>query len=371
MPTIQLDAGGFSNFYTDDGAIRGRTIIDVYGKIGVGTVNISPREIARGPAEIDALRAGSSIPFLSANLVEQGSGKSRYTPSLTLKAGKYTIGLVGVCDRSQQQWPIDGGGTLAAADPVAAAAPVVAALDKQCDLVILLAAVQSRNLKDMLPKLPGVDLVLGADGYTTSYQPFSYSGVYACYAGNQGKRLGVLHLKLRKGGITSLEQKMTMLKKNLPEDADIKALVDAAKKEIEKQALSDDGRRQKLLEKVNPDYLGYTACRNCHRGAYDAWRKTKHFTAFNPIINAKKVSEAFCLRCHTTGFGYGGYVDISITPRMAHVQCEACHGPGAKHAKDPENVKTTRLAAKGCTSCHDKDNSPNFDFDAYWTKITH
>jgi len=368
---LHLDAGGFSNFYSDDGAVRGRTIIDVYGKIDVAAVNITPREIARGPAEIDALRDGSSIPFLSANLVEQGSGKPHYTPSLTLKAGKYTIGLVGVCDRVQSQWPLDGGGTLVTADPAEAAAQAVAALDKQCDLVILLAGVQSRNIKDMLAKLPGVDLVLGADGYTTSYQPFRYGEVYASYVGNQGKRLGILELKLRKGKITAFEQKMTMLRNSFPEDAGIKVLVDAAKKEIEKELLSGDVERRKLLEQVNPDYLGYTACRSCHREPYNAWRLTKHFTAFNPIINAKRIGESFCLRCHTTGYGYGGFIEISLTPRMAHVQCEACHGPAAKHAADPENVRTSRLAAKGCTSCHDRDNSPNFDYDAYWAKIAH
>jgi hypothetical protein len=338
----------------------------------VGAVNISTRELGRDPSAIDALREGSQLPFLSANIVEQSSGKPHFTPSVKLKAGDLTIGVVGISDRAQSDWNLPGGGKLVTVDPVEAAAPVVAELDKECDLVILLAAVQARNLESMLKRLPGVDLVLGADGYTTSYQPFHYGDVYACYSGNQGKRLGVLRLKLGKGKVASLEQEQVYLRMNFPEDADIKAIVDAAKKEIEKSVLSEDAKRQKLLEKVNPDYLGYTACRSCHRDAYEAWRKTAHFTAFNPIVNAQKVGDSFCLRCHSTGFGYGGFIEISLTPRMAHVQCEACHGPGGKHAKDPKKVRTSRVAGeKGCVACHDKDNSPNFTFDAYWAKIAH
>jgi hypothetical protein len=373
VPLLQLDAGGFSNFYSNDGSIRGRAIIDVFSKIGVGAVNLSSRELAGNPASLDSLSDGTQIPFLSANIVNQATGKPYYTPSLKLKAGNLTIGIVGICDRSPNEWSLNNGsGKLVTSDPVQAAAPVVASLSKECDLVILLAAVQARNLPDMLKGLPGVGLVLGADGYTTSFQPFHYGDVYASFSGNQGKRLGVLELKLRNGKITAIEQKHTLLNPSYPEDPDVKAIVEAANKEIEKLSLSEDAKRRQLLEKVNPDYLGYTACRGCHREAYDAWRKTKHFTAFNPVVNTKKIGDAFCLRCHTTGYGYGGFIDISLTPRMAHVQCEACHGPGGKHAKDPNNVKTSRVAGeKGCLACHDKDNSPNFDFKAYWTKIAH
>jgi hypothetical protein len=61
-------------------------------------------------------------------------------------------------------------------------------------------------------------------------------------------------------------------------------------------------------------------------------------------------------------------------------QCENCHGPGSRHVElaeagedNPgESVRLTKANAKArCETCHDGDNSPDFEFEAYWKKVEH
>jgi hypothetical protein len=81
--------------------------------------------------------------------------------------------------------------------------------------------------------------------------------------------------------------------------------------------------------------------------------------------------------------------------------CENCHGPGADHVAaewgddelTDEQINARREAMRmkivenegnmegqvfktgsvvdNCMQCHDLDNSPDFDFQAYWPKVRH
>ena len=116
-----------------------------------------------------------------------------------------------------------------------------------------------------------------------------------------------------------------------------------------------------------------------------------------------------CLSCHVTGwnpqqfFPYAsGFMGLEKTPHLTDNGCENCHGPGASHVaaesgeidaegcrtrafmratmrlkivenegnKDGQEIKNA-VVVKMCLDCHDLDNSPEFDFQAYWPKVEH
>ena len=372
MPTIHLDAGGFSNFYRDEGEVATKAILEAYAMMGVGAVNVAQREFDAGMANVEEVAASTEIPFLSCSILAETDSSPIFTPYVVLTAGEYKIGVIGVCDRKDGEWTASNGRAVKLADPVEAVKPLAAKLARETDLVILLANVYSRRVETIAPLMPGVDIVLGSDGFSTTYGDAKAGKAYYAYTGRQGKRLGVMEVTMGNGGMRRAVQKTVVLDKRLPEDPDVKALVDEANAEMEKIRTGVGIGMDELLEKVNPDYLGYTACRSCHAEAYETWRRSKHFVAFNPLISAQKTTDHACLRCHTTGYGDGGFVDIRVTPRMVHVQCETCHGAGADHAKSPDSFGMPREAGEAvCIECHDDLNSPNFDFDTYWAKIQH
>jgi hypothetical protein len=75
--------------------------------------------------------------------------------------------------------------------------------------------------------------------------------------------------------------------------------------------------------------------------------------------------------CHTTGYGLpDGFQSLARSQTRVAVGCESCHGPSQAHADRPTR-RTPFTARDRCTRCHDHENSPQFVFEAYWSKIEH
>ncbi len=103
-------------------------------------------------------------------------------------------------------------------------------------------------------------------------------------------------------------------------------------------------------------YLGAAKCKMCHMKQYKAWEKMKHSKNFASLVGPEKKNPE-CLKCHTTGFGVGGY-DVSKSAaenkKFENVQCESCHGPGSKHFKAPkaQRKSTIEMKTTACANCH-------------------
>ena len=120
-----------------------------------------------------------------------------------------------------------------------------------------------------------------------------------------------------------------------------------------------------------PGYVGTTACLKCHVEAETVYRKTKHPLAYVSLVQVGKQHHLDCVSCHVTGWQQPqGVCRIDQTAGRQDVGCEACPGPGSAHVKQPLKTNIVRAAEpKICIGCHDRDNSPHFDFDAYFAKI--
>jgi mono/diheme cytochrome c family protein len=138
-------------------------------------------------------------------------------------------------------------------------------------------------------------------------------------------------------------------------------------------------------------YIGAKKCKACHMKQFKAWKKTNMATSFENLKPGVKVEEkkkvgqdpdkdyttdAECLKCHTTGYGQGGFVSMEKTPKLAGVQCESCHGPGGdfkKIMKKNKKFKLSEVKAAGllvptetennCMDCHGGDSPFNEQVD--------
>ena len=153
------------------------------------------------------------------------------------------------------------------------------------------------------------------------------------------------------------------------------------------------------------EYVGSASCKMCHNKAekgaqFSNWEATVHAKAFETLKSEKSAKiakengikvEAWeapeCLKCHTTGFGKGGYEvkgetfwnpaaddkdGAKAVKRMEGLQavgCEACHGAGSeyKSSKVKKSIIAGEIKASSvgllkinegtCTKCHNE-NSP-------------
>ncbi len=152
------------------------------------------------------------------------------------------------------------------------------------------------------------------------------------------------------------ETKVLRVQKTTPLDSQVNfvlnAFLDAYKKAMESG---------ELLK-----FRGAGFCRFCHQNEYEVWRRSKHAAAFETLKKEGKTENPFCLKCHATGFGRGGFVNEEETPHLAGVSCEECH-PGGNCPEEPPPSPSL----EDCRRCHDPDQSPNFDPEKYWEKIKH
>ena len=118
---------------------------------------------------------------------------------------------------------------------------------------------------------------------------------------------------------------------------------------------------------------GTKTCRDCHKPETKVWDKSGHARAWKSLQEHAAQVDPECQRCHTTGYGLpGGFVSLGRSPERFQVGCEDCHGPSREHVREPKiHTGYFAQAANQCIACHDRENSPRFDFDAYWAKIKH
>ncbi len=145
-------------------------------------------------------------------------------------------------------------------------------------------------------------------------------------------------------------------------------------KVVSKPASADSAKTPKHA------YVGVAKCKLCHMPYFKAWSTTPHAKAFAALDSTKKQDQdSKCVKCHTTGFGKGGFAMGKALVDFKGVQCEVCHGAGAdymKVMKDPVKVKAAGLIMPTqdvCVGCHNKE-SPNFkgfDYAAYLAKGVH
>ncbi len=127
---------------------------------------------------------------------------------------------------------------------------------------------------------------------------------------------------------------------------------------------------------VKQKYAGLSRCKACHKAmhgkVWKKWKKGFHAKAFDKMLKKsggkfsgclmchpksnKKVwrkGKVVCFRCHTTGYGYGGFDPDkkSTFAEFAGVGCEGCHGPMASHATNPMDPRFKRRKPR-CYKCH-------------------
>ena len=85
------------------------------------------------------------------------------------------------------------------------------------------------------------------------------------------------------------------------------------------------------------------------------------------------------MSCHVVGYRKpGGFVSAKETPELVNVGCERCHGPGSAHVASKGATRLGKVGTDGnglastvCTHCHDFEQTPKFDYTAFWTAIQH
>ncbi len=259
-------------------------------------------------------------------------------------------------------------------DPETAILDALQTNRNQFDAVIVLAYMDGDSLRELVEKLPEVDVIIG--GMTgQSIAPKRIGRTLWTAVSNKGKFIARVTAHSvddsRLDWSADLHEVTSSLAENPVQQANLKAF----REKLGEIDFSADETSFVAMRVSNGDqenhFVGPDRCAPCHIEDAEIWRHSTHAQAWQTLKQAGAHVDPACQQCHTTGFGLAtGFVNRTATIDQVNVGCESCHGPSSMHVQD-NHVSPPWQAAESCRTCHDHENSPEFEYDSYWEQIFH
>ena len=331
-------------------------------QMGVAAHNLGASEAALGPAFLRDLQQRMEAPLISANLHDD-AGKLVAEPFRVANVAGRRVALAGVLS------PRFAAAGMRVDDPRQAVLDLIPRIKSDYDHLIVLAYLPVDELEQLAGSLPEADAIVG--GPTGQpIQPRRAGPTLLASATSKGKFMVELTTSS-----DSWTGRIVEMNDAFPDRPEQRQVVDAYLADLRQRDLpaSRTGLTTPLPPNTPPDYrvAGSVSCARCHVSETKVWEASNHARAWQVLVQQKWEVDPLCMQCHTTGYGLpGGFESRALSRERLAVGCEDCHGPSSAHAADP-HVPAPFDARERCVTCHDHENSPKFEFAAFWKKIQH
>ncbi len=331
---------------------------------------------------------GDRLKVVAANVTAAGL-EARVVPSVRAKAGAVTFGVTAAVDPGKLKALRDPALDLLTVKPIDEALPAVLAdLEKDTQVQVLLVQASPETARALAAKYPGFDVVVCTsplDAPPDEAERLNGGKTLLVQVGQKGKYVGVVGL-FDDPARPFRYHRVTLGAAYDGDAKPMRAVVEGEFREtLKSQRVAENFPRHDFVGAApGATFVGVEGCKDCHKNTYDRWAGTKHAAAYKSLEADPKpnvVFDAECVTCHTTGFEYtSGWKSPELTASLKGNQCENCHGPGSKHVESPDNkayLSAMHLTAdqadktRLCFRCHDEDNSPHFSFETYYPRIVH
>ncbi len=372
---VLLDVGNFSERAGAGGDVKTRGVIKAMNRMGYRAAGVGERDLAGGLDHFDSLGASAHFPFLSTNLVRKKSGLPWREPATIIVAGQLKIGVLSVTryNPSLRLGSVDGE-RIVSERPQVALERELPSLRKECDLIVLMAALPLEDARVLARQVEGIDLILGAHGEQITYSPMIEGRTRIIYGGHEGKHFSQIEIYRGLTGALSIEVTTVQLRETIKPDPVMERLI------VEVLAEAQEAE-QLHLTAIDPSagasgsssrFVGSGRCSACHSDIMLEWSESRHAKAMATLERRGNAgTKPQCISCHVTGYGEpGGFTSAAKTPHLLNVGCESCHGPGASHVANPERAYG-KITLSTCTGCHTSVMDPDFDFYSDRVAVSH
>jgi len=370
-------------------------IAEAYRLMGYDAVGIGAHDLTAGVGFLKKIGRQARLPLLSANLMDATTRKEVFTPFITKKVGKITVGIIAITDPAALQ-PLPADTVIL---PWQQVLPDLAGrLQGECDLIILLSSLPAEENRRIAETMTAIHIIFQAGGEGANLTPRQQGNTLITQAGQQGKYLGVLQLVWRqsgKWGIDRAEQLLAARRQLDQVDWQLKRLQrkgnpktgfggNATLNELHQRLAASRGQlvtematlakpgqgtdstcqatftamETSLPEdpKVQAVFEGAKA-EASRSGRQKAQRtKTGKTGAQSPYLGWHK-----CASCHAAPTSAwrksrhaGSFLSLTKRKQQFNLDCLPCHVTGVTAATDPEETialpDERRLV--GCESCH-------------------
>lgn len=400
-PVLALDVGGFVKSYGRQAEMKFQLTAEALRLMGYEAIALGKADLRLPTAELVAVVAGvqgKESRYVSSNVGLFGFDAKLLPRMRVVEAGGLRVGVAAVLGQKYQKEA--AGADLEMLDPIAAVEKILPELQKQkCNLLVLLAHAAMDETQELAKRFPAFDLVVTAGGPPeppSSLPPVIGEKTRIVEVGEKGMNVVVIGLFDDGQGGLSVRYQRVPLDSRFAQSTAVKTLMKSYQDQLKQLGLAGLGIRPVPSPQAatHGAFVGSQKCESCHEPSFAVWKKSGHAKAYATLVKADppRNFDPECISCHVVGwhptqfFPYqGGFLSTETTPHLTDVGCESCHGPGEKHVaveikgseEDRQQYRKAMVLTKAeakkrfCYECHDLDNSPDFDFDAYWPLVEH
>jgi len=195
---LLLDSGNFSDHPSPTGDRKTKGLLRAMERLGYQVVNVGEREIRMGYPEFARRTEGSTLRFISSNVVDRKTKEPVFPTHAVVEAlspdgkKKVRVGVIGAV-RYNPVFLKAGpkGGNMIIDHPLERVQEAFEQVrKKKVDVVVLLAALHKNDARSIAARVPGIDYVLGSYGGLVTRGDEKEGETTVIYCGNKGQRIG-------------------------------------------------------------------------------------------------------------------------------------------------------------------------------------
>jgi len=236
---LLLDAGDAIHGTILSNLFDGVPVIEVMNEIGYDAMEIGNHEFNYGQEILADRRDQADFPLLAANIVVTATGETPpFCEPYTIKeVGGKRIAIFGLItpDTPVVTHPKNVIG-LTFLDPIETAAKLVPKLRPKADLIIALTHIGYEMDRQLAEEVGGIHVIVGGHSHTKIEVPERVGNeggnAIIVQAWESGKVLGRLDLMMRGKAIVRFSGELINVTKDVPEDPDVKAIIEPYAKEL-------------------------------------------------------------------------------------------------------------------------------------------
>lgn len=204
---LVLDAGDVNTGVPESDLLDAIPDLEAMNAIGYHAMAVGNHEFDRGLKVLERQSRIARFPFLSANVLLEGTGEPLFTPSVVLEKGGLRVGILGLTTESTAYISLPENRAGLRFEPaLEAAAREVPRLRARCDVLIALThlgyypdgnfGTSTPGDVNLVRAVKGIDVVIGGHTHTPLPAPVVDAGVPICQCQDRGRFVGRIDLLL-------------------------------------------------------------------------------------------------------------------------------------------------------------------------------
>lgn len=201
---------------------KGEAIFRLANLLGIDAFTPGNHEFDYGVPQFMKFMKIADFPFLCANMEHEGRLFAD-APFVILTMGSETrVGIIGLISK-ETPWISLKENTqgLTFSDPVETANKFLPNLESQSHLIVALTHEGLEDDKKLASKVNGIDVIVGGHSHDYLFKPVRIKDTWIVQAGEEGRYLGIVHIKIEKKSekILAFDSELKKIDSNIAEDS--------------------------------------------------------------------------------------------------------------------------------------------------------